>query len=73
MQRYEKILLNIFALVVITVIGNAIMDTGGLMVGESGVSQEVVNAIIGTDFYLFGLFLIIYSIFKSIVYWKNRV
>lgn len=69
---YEKILLNIFASVVVILIGNAIMNAGCLMVGESGVSQEMVNAIIGIDGYIFGLFLIIYSVYKSIVYWKNH-
>jgi uncharacterized membrane protein len=73
MKKYEKILLNLFALVIIILIGNAIMNAGGLMVGQSGVSQEVVNAIIGTDCYLFGIFLIVYSIYKSIVYWKNQL
>jgi len=66
-------LLNLFALVIIIVIANAIMNTGGLMVGQSGVSQEVVNAIIGTDCYLFGIFLIAYSVYKSIVYWKKQL
>jgi len=72
MDKYKKILLNIFVSVTVIVIGSAIMNTGCLMVGKSGVSQEVVNAIIGVDGCLFGIFLIIYSIYKSLVYWKNH-
>jgi len=40
------------------------MNAGFEMVGESGVSQEVVNAIIGTVASLYGGFMIMYGIVK---------
>lgn len=65
MDNYDKILYNIFLLASSLIIGNATMKSGFAMVGESGVSQEVVNAIIGTIASMVGGYLIVYGIVKA--------
>lgn len=48
------------------IFGNCMIQAGFQMVGESGVSQEIVNAMVGTIGVVLGCWLIIYTLYKAV-------
>lgn len=67
-MAFGKLILLIVFSIICGITGQCLYNAGATLVGESGVSQEIVTAIVGVIGCFLGYVLILYSLFKPDVY-----